>query len=247
LRIHVIACRVLTRELCALAADCENTLEFTWLPQGLHDSPDELRRRVQEAIWNVDVAAESGACKRRPDVIVLGYGLCGNGIIGLRAGKLPLIIPRTDDCIAQFLGSQERYLTLFQKHPGVYWLNSGWLEQSQPPTEQAFLEKERFYREQYGEDNGAYLAQQDRLWAERYHSCGFIRSPVFRCARLEEEAREIARFQRWEFFTEEGDLTLLCDLLAGHWEEKRFLTCPPGYKIAPAYDGSKMTAVKEDD
>ena len=37
------------------------------------------------------------------ETIILGYGLCSMGVVGLKATHSMLIIPRQDDCIAIFL------------------------------------------------------------------------------------------------------------------------------------------------
>jgi len=59
---------------------------------------------------------------------VLGYGLCGNGLHEISAGKHTLLIPRTDDCIAVILGSYQAYRREFDAHPATCYLSKGWLE-----------------------------------------------------------------------------------------------------------------------
>lgn len=59
--------------------------------------------------------------------VVLGYGLGSNGMVGLRAGVVPLVIPRAHDCIS-FLGFRRRYVELFNKRWGTTYYTSGWLE-----------------------------------------------------------------------------------------------------------------------
>lgn len=44
---HLIACEVFRPELERLTRAMRNAPEVTYLEQGLHDTPDELRRRVQ--------------------------------------------------------------------------------------------------------------------------------------------------------------------------------------------------------
>jgi len=58
---------------------------------------------------------------RRHDAIVLAHGLCGEATAGLRAGSIPLVVPRSHDCITIFLGSRDRYTTEFTGNPGTYW------------------------------------------------------------------------------------------------------------------------------
>ena len=134
MRIHIIACRVLNRELSYYASQSPHIVDITWLPQGLHDTPAKLRMKVSETIDSLYEQWEKRELKHMPDVIVLGYGLCSNGVVGIQARDIPLVVPRTDDCIALFLGSQERYLRLFEEYNGTYWLNNGWIETAYIPA-----------------------------------------------------------------------------------------------------------------
>ena len=115
MRIHMVACQVFSRELCALAAHSDNVIEFTWLPQGLHDTPARLREMADAAIRQVEERYQKKISKHLPDAIVLGYGLCSNGVVGLTAGEIPLIIPRTDDCIGVFWGPKSAIWNYFGK------------------------------------------------------------------------------------------------------------------------------------
>ena len=62
------------------------------------------------------------------DAILLGYGLCGNGLDGLTARHTRLVLPRAHDCIALLMGSRERYRAYFEANPGTYYRSTGWLE-----------------------------------------------------------------------------------------------------------------------
>lgn len=119
MRIAVIACRVFTRELSYYVSQSPHTVEVFWLPQGLHDTPDRLRRMIADTLGEIDRQREERLLKYSPDAIALAYGLCSNGVVGLESRDVPLIVPRTDDCIAQFLGSQRRYLALFAATQGL--------------------------------------------------------------------------------------------------------------------------------
>lgn len=243
MRIHMIACQVFSRELCALAACNDNVMEFTWLPQGLHDTPARLREMAGEAIREIAARYEKKISKHLPDAIVLGYGLCSNGVVGLEAGEIPLVIPRTDDCIGIFLGSQERYLELFRDYPGTYWLNNGWIESAFIPTKEQLSAKREEYVALYGEDNADFLMEQDVLWTQNYHSCGYIHSAVYRNPAYEETARQTAREHGWQYHAFEGSDRLLRKMVNGEWDDSEFLVVPPRHVVEAAYDGTKIKAV----
>ena len=130
MRIHIIACRIFERELGYLSAVSDNQIDLTWFGRGLHNTPEVLCERLIGAVDELYRQIEARELEHRPDAIVLGYGLCSKAVVGIRCRDIPIVIPRTDDCIALFMGSQERYLKEFADAHGAYWLNSGWLEQS---------------------------------------------------------------------------------------------------------------------
>ena len=240
---HVIACQVFQRELSRLIADSENVISVTWLPQGLHETPNMLTQRMAKAIDAFLSDVDSGNVKHLPDAFLLCYGLCSNGTIGLEAKRVPIVIPKTDDCIALFLGSQGRYLELFNEHSGTYWLNNGWIETSFLPADDAIERRKAAYAEQYGDDNAEYLIEQEMQYLKNYHFCRYITSPVFLSAKNESAARSVADKWELEFIKEPGDLLLIKKLISGDWDENEFVICPPGYVTAAAYDGSKIRAV----
>jgi len=245
MRIHIIACRVLTRELEFLASQSTNIVDITWLPQGLHNTPDKLRKRIAQSIQQIWEDVDSETEHNAPDAICLGFGLCSNGVVGLEALRVPLVVPRTDDCIALFLGSQARYLKLFKEMQGTYWLNNGWIEECGSLVSQRQTREQRWqtYAEKYGEDNADYLLEQEGLWMERYEICGFIESDVFFNPAYPGLAQKAAQENGWEYKRVPGDLSLLKRMLEGDWDDSEFLVCPPGQRVEAEYTGRKVQAV----
>jgi len=96
--IVILACRVL--ETLLEPHIRARALPATFFEYGYHRTPKKLAPILQAQI---DALAE-------PSIVVLGYGLCGNGIVGLNTRQHTLVVPRTDDCIAMLLGSRHRDL-----------------------------------------------------------------------------------------------------------------------------------------
>ena len=243
MRIAVIACRVFTRELSYYVSQSPHAVEVFWLPQGLHDTPDRLRRMIADTLGEIDRQREERLLKYSPDAIALAYGLCSNGVVGLESRDVPLIVPRTDDCIAQFLGSQRRYLALFADNPGTYWLNSGWIETAFLPTDENLARQREEYAALYGEDNADYLLDQDGVWMKHYRACGYIDSPVYAGGAHRDTARRLAAERGWGFREWKGDNRLIRALAFGEWNEEEFCIVPPRHRIEAAYDGTKLRAV----
>jgi len=246
MRLKVVACEVVARELYWCAARARHAADITLLPQGLHDNSDLCRGRLQELI---DAAGPD-----RFDALLLGYGLCNNSIAGVRAGPLRMIIPRAHDCITLLLGSKERYARLFAESPGTYWYSSGWLECHEKRGERIEprqnsglgpLYKEANFEElvgKYGEENAKYLAEFMSHWEDHYTHGILIEFDFDRHLGLEEKVREICREKGWTFATVAGDLSLLQAGLDGEWDADRFLTVEPGRVVRPCYNESILAA-----
>jgi hypothetical protein len=98
----------------------------TFKDYGLHRVPDKLTWSIQAEIDSI----------KDPSLIMLGYGLCGNGLKDIKSREHTLLIPRTDDCIAILLGSYKKYMQEFDATPGTYYLTKGWLESGSNPLQE---------------------------------------------------------------------------------------------------------------
>ena len=119
-----IVCDVMKNEFMKYAEAAENNLDCIFIEQHLHNTPDKMTVKLQEAIDSVD---------KSYDKILLGYGLCSNGVVGLKSDSHEILIPKVDDCISLFLGSKKRYLEEFKKDPATYYLCKGWIEYGGDP------------------------------------------------------------------------------------------------------------------
>jgi hypothetical protein len=246
LRLKLLACEILYREFCAAVARSPNRVDVEFLPKGLHDMGQEpMQRRLDEALQSVDVDGY--------DAVLLGYGLCSNGVLGLCAPSVPLVIPRAHDCITLFLGSKERYLDYFHRHPGVYYKTSGWiergegLEQLRSDSIQGKSGMDLSYGElvaRYGEDNAKFLAEQLTNMTRNYAGLTFIEMGVEPDGRFEAETRELAARRGWKFEKLAGDMALIRQLVDGPWEEDRFLVVEPGSRVASSFDEKIVKAEK---
>ena len=244
MRIHIVACRILARELSALAATSPNMVDITWLARGLHNTPTKLRDRIVETLDDIYAQIDRNELEFRPDYIVLGYGLCSNGVVGVECRDIPIVVPRTDDCIALFLGSQQRYMKEFAESGGAYWLNSGWLEHSARLFDEEDFRRRRWleYAEKYGEENADYLIEVESSWMNNYSTLGFIHSSVYeRPEYLPHTARE-AQKHNWQLREVNDDLRMLRMMVNGDWNENEFLILEPGERIAADYAGAKLKA-----
>jgi hypothetical protein len=218
MRLKLISCQVLTREMNHILSRSPHSIVAEMLPMGLHDLGASMRPHLQERI---DAADRDGY-----DAI-------------LRAGKTQLVLPRAHDCIGLLMGSRLRYQAYFDTHPGVYFRSPGWIEHQVPgqalePAHSAVCRTsgERQTREeliaQYGEDNGDYLFEQFNAYRRRYSGLTYISSGVESEDAFRSSARAEAEKEGWTFEVIEGSLALLEQLVNGTWGAADFLVVPPG-------------------
>ena len=246
MRIKLIACKVMARELSFLASQSENFIDITWLRQGLHNEPERLRSTLQSVISQIDSDEHLGSCQREAggfDAIVLGYGLCSNGVVGLSSMRYPLVIPRAHDCITLFLGSRERYRRLFDSYDGgIFWYTDGWMENSIMPGEEQRQKLYEQYAKQYGEENAGYLLQMNEGWYREYRMAMYLYHTGGLTPRGRDKVKAAAGFLGWEYGEQPQSDNLFRAMLSGEWDEKDFLILPPGAQVAASYEDGILTA-----
>ena len=231
--LKLIGCKVFMRELYLVCAHSKHVVDIIWMDVKLHENPANLKAALQKKIDEIE-NNENEAC----DGILLGFGLCSMGIVGLKTRRYPLIVPRAHDCITVLLGSSERYRELFDEYDGgIYWYSPGWIEQMKTPGRNND-EKSKYlmYVEKYGEDNAQYLMEVEGTWTENYTCAALIRWPEFSENILYETATRAAAEKNKLSYTEfEGRSTMLSKLVNGEWDED-FLILNPGQRLAYSGD-----------
>lgn len=244
-RYKLICCEVFTREICHLISNCPNQIDVEFLPKGLHDLGSEgMLARLQVVFDRVDESLY--------EAVLFGYGLCNNGLAGIKARGIPVVVPRAHDCIAVFMGSRQKYESYFNENPGTYFLTSGWIERGEATGELSQLSISTQMGmnatweelvEQYGEDNAEYLYETLVKPSDHYGKYTYIEMGVEPDDRFELIAQERAKDREWKFERMRGDLSILEKLLAGDWDPEIYLVVPPGHKIANSHDGNVVKAI----
>lgn len=238
MRLRVIACEVLARQLYYIAAFTPHVVDIELVPKGLHNEPDRLRAELQRLLD----AVEPGTY----DAVLLGYGLCSNSIAGLRSAHAPVVVPRAHDCITLYLGSADRYADEFRANPGTYWYAPDYMERNSKGNDRVSLgsggddeinETYEEYVARYGQDNADYLMEVMGAWRAHYNRAAYIDTAEVQLPDYAGEVQDLALRRGWTFERIAGSLILLRDLLEGNWEEGRFLAVSPGEAIQPSHDG----------
>jgi hypothetical protein len=244
MRILLIGCEVIVRELCDAITHSPHVVDAKFLSKGLHDlGARAMRAALQTAIDEVEAPASA----EKYDAIALGYGLCGNGLAGLEARSIPLVLPRAHDCITLLMGSKTAFARYFQNHPGTYYRSAGWVERGADLEPLARTQTGLGYSldgliERYGQENGLYLYEELTRYQQTYQQLTFIETGIEPDARFETQARTEADQKGWRFEKVRGDLGLFRGLLAGEWDDDRFLVVPPGHKLVARPDQGIVSA-----
>jgi hypothetical protein len=207
---RVIACETVIEEMLPFLS---KDVTYEVLDFGLHIHPAELKKVLQEKI---DEASPSA------DVLLLGYGLCSMAVVGLTARSAALVIPRTDDCIAIFLGSCNAYKEQSKKEPGTYYLTKGWIEAGDTP-----FEEHKILIEKYGQ---ARAERMTRLLLKNYKRLAFINTGVYEIGRYREYARDTAEKFDLHFEEIDGSPDLVKKMIFGPWDGE-FVVVSPGETV----------------
>jgi hypothetical protein len=208
----VIACNIMKDEL--LRVEAADGISFIFLDQSLHRTPQKMKQIIQAEIDKAE--------GQNWDYVILGYGLCSNGILGIRAKGHPLIVPRVHDCIALFLGSCEMYLEEHRKEPGTYYLTKSWIEEAKSP-----LGVYNEYCERYGKETAEWVIREE---LKNYTRIALIDTGVQLLETHREHAIENARFLNLKFEDIKGSLQYFEKMLHGVWG-KDFLLLNPGEEL----------------
>lgn len=121
MRIGIIACSILRRELEQILEKLDWQPEVVYLDAALHIKPQNMRAVL------VDRIREMASGENPVDAVFLGYGFC-QSLTGIgEECPVPVILPQVDDCIALLLGP-ERYAAEVKKETGTWFMTPGWAE-----------------------------------------------------------------------------------------------------------------------
>jgi Protein of unknown function (DUF1638) len=243
-RYKILACEVFFRELCSLMVNHTKTFDLEFLPKGLHDlGCDRMKERLQERLDAVPAG--------RYEAILLLYGLCNNGLCGISSSHTRIVIPRSHDCIAVFMGGRGKYEEYFNSHPGTYYRTSGWMEResAEGAGEATIMDKLGMTMkyaelvEKYGEDNAKYVMETMCIGAEHYDRIAYINMGLECDSVYRDMAKKEAADKGWNFDELTGSLRIMKGLIDGDWGED-FLVIEPGSTIAPSYDKGVVCSKK---
>jgi hypothetical protein len=207
----MIACRTVIEEMESLLPA---GMAVETLVSGLHLCSDKLRETLQARIDDITAHTET---------IILGYGLCSMGVVGLKADHSTLIIPRLDDCIGMFLGSRKAYSAELEKAPGTYFLSKGWIKAGI-----TLVDELKRMEDRYGKGRADRVMKR---MLQHYTRLAFIDTGAPDQASYRQFARKAGETLHLAYEEIRGTRTLLEKIANGPWDDD-FVVAGPGRTVS---------------
>jgi len=220
----------MNHELRYCASRSPHRIDIEFIYQGLHEFPGKLQKELFKALGRV----EEGSY----DYVLVNYGLCGNGTLGITHQRLPVLIHNVHDCVPLLLGSSDLYRQYIADQQGTFFFSCGWIEGFPLPGGEDYQEK---YREFYGREiNAPQRDSIERMLMQNYSRFTFIRWEELG-ARIAEKGRgytqrclrSLGDRLKMELCYDEvkGSPSILQRFVDGDWNGNEYVLLEPGEKL----------------
>jgi hypothetical protein len=187
------------------------TVPVIWIDAGKHAWIDQLRMLIQNELEKLPAS-----CK----TVLLGFGFCGNALVGVRSGSRTLILPKASDCFPLFLGSQAERMAQGTR---TYFFTEGYLRGGGS----IYTDVQRTV-ERYDEETAVEMLE---MLLEHYEKFAVIDTGAFDMDALTEVVKNFAKLIDKPVVQVKGNLRMLEMLLTGPWPEDDFFVFPPNTEI----------------
>ena len=212
----ILACETIKDELMEAMANVREETPVIWIESGLHDKPCELGRTIQQEIE----ALAPGIF----DMVVLGFGFCGNAVTGLVSDDFKLVIPRAEDCISLLLNGAGNTAAEEDFSAGrTYYLTEGWLQNER-----------NIWREYQHAVRRFGLKRADGMFhrmLKHYDNLALIDTGAFSIDEVYRRVQAIAERLNFEPRLIEGSTRYFRRLVTGPYTAEDFVVLPPGEEV----------------
>jgi hypothetical protein len=223
-RTTLIACATVVEDILPFIPP---ELSYQILDFGLHVKPEELKTSLQQSIDQISPSNQN---------IIVGYGLCSQAVVGLKSASSTLVIPKVDDCIAIFLGSERAYRYQQKNEPGTYYLTKGFLKTKSTP----FDEFDDLIKK-YGQEKASRLFGQ---LIKNYKRLAFIHTGPKDLEPYRLQAGTIADRFGLHFEDLTGSDRLIKKMIFGPWDDDFILVKPGGtVSLADFFENPKQAGL----
>lgn len=209
MRTLIMACRTVENELRTAMAQAGANAPVLFLEAGLHIRPERLREAIQHDLDRIE----------NVDVVLMGYGFCGKGLVGIKSDRFKIVVPRVHDCISLLLGSTA---TRNQYGADIYFVTKGWLDH-----EVSIVKEFDHTVARYGEQRGMKVM---RMAMKNYTRLTAIDTGAYDIETVRPRLENLLEKMAWQYEKAPGSLRMFHKLIAGEWDEE-FIVLEPGQEI----------------
>jgi hypothetical protein len=207
----ILACRTIADEVNLALRKTAAPYPVYWIDSKLHIKPEKLRDAVQATIDRIT----------NVETIILAFGLCGNGLAGIRSGTARLVLPRAADCISLLLGSEERRIGVMREG-ARYFLTKGWLE-----SEHNIASELDYSVGKFGPERGLRVM---KAMLKNYRYLSLIETGAYDIGPYVKRTETLAKRLGLGHEIIRGSQRFMEKLLTGPWDEE-FIVARPGETI----------------
>jgi len=203
--ILLIACGMIQDEVKLAMKNTGITYDTVWMSSDLHSNPDFLKDELQKQIdANQDY-----------EMILLAYGNCGKGLVGLVSEKTKLAFLRTEDCIQMLLHKNKDLKNLRGE---TYFVTKGWME-----AKKSLKEEYHHAINKYGPKRAEMIM---KIMFSNHQSLIMIDSGAYDLENWIHCARHLGQVLKLDFTTTQGDVDLLEMFLSLNWNHQVVVISP---------------------
>ncbi|MDR3237710.1 MAG: DUF1638 domain-containing protein [Spirochaetia bacterium] len=206
-----IVCETLRDEFLYVFEKVNKDLPVIWIESGLHNRPEKLRIRLQEAFDTI-----TGG------VVYLLFGVCGNAALGLKTGDFKLVMPKVDDCISLLIGSSKKRADFAAEH-SAYYLTEGWMR-----GERNLLVEYQYSLKKFGKEKAEYITKT--LYGH-YKTLALLDTGAYPIGKLVEETKILAITIGLEQMVVPASTSYIEEFLWGPWPPDRYIVKEPHSEI----------------
>lgn len=199
MRSLVISCTTNQPEIDMVNMMTNCNYPVIYLDSKLHDKPELLKLALQKELDSLT----------NIDQVLLAMGYCGNSIVGIKSSDFRIVIPRVDDCLTLFLGSQKKRQEIMNE-AATYFFTKGWLDSDRNISAEykALLKK-------YGKEKTEIVFE---AMFEHYKRLGLIDTGLFELEPQIYKIDKIAKLLKIDFEIISGTKKLIVKLFSGPYD-----------------------------
>ena len=190
----IIACDNLKDEIESILKESNIDMDILYITSQLHNTPNKLKEKLQEEI---------DKCSDYENIILM-FGLCGNGTLGLISKNSNIIIPKVDDCISLYLGGIRNRLNLY-KSKATYFCTKRYIE-----NEQSVYYEMKDIEKRYGQRKSKYIFE---MMFGNYEYIRSIDTKTYKEEEIIDKVNEMCEAFDLEYEKIDSDLSIMKDIL----------------------------------